>query len=115
MDGFPELGTAMDIMTEEVTAPSQEGYIVNVNSLFLINNNIIMTTTEFFTKLIKQLPVDIQNGPWIVGGFPLSVYRNDNIFTHDIDYFFKDYDQYMEYVNKFKTKIAEVKPDPKRR
>lgn len=72
-----------------------------------------MTTTEFFTKLIKQLPVDIQNGPWIVGGFPLSVYRNDNIFTHDIDYFFKDYDQYMEYVNKFKTKFAEVKPELK--
>lgn len=65
-------------------------------------------STEFFTKLIEALPVDIENGPWIAGGFPLSVYRSDDIFNHDIDYFFKNNDQYMDYVNKFKTIFNEL-------
>ena len=65
-------------------------------------------STEFFTKLIETLPVDIENGPWIAGGFPLSVYRSDDLFSHDIDYFFKNNDQYMDYVNKFKTIFNEL-------
>ena len=65
-------------------------------------------STEFFTKLIEALPVDIENGPWIAGGFPLSVYRSDDLFSHDIDYFFKNNDQYMDYVNKFKTIFNEL-------
>lgn len=64
-------------------------------------------STEFFTKLIEALPVDIENGPWIAGGFPLSVYRGDKDFTHDIDFFFKDQSQFDFYYNKMISDLIE--------
>lgn len=61
-----------------------------------------MINLDFFHELIKECPIsDIENGPWVAGGYPLSIYRGDNTFKHDIDFFFKDENQLQEYQDKF--------------
>lgn len=73
-------------------------------------------THNFFKDLIEDLPVSFENGPWIAGGFPLSVYRGDKLFAHDIDFFFKDEQQFEVYISLFdkhfvKRNTKEVKGD----
>lgn len=66
---------------------------------------------NFFYELIQSLPVDFEDGPWIAGGFPLSVYRNDIHFNHDIDFFFKNEEQFNQYVEIFERVFNDGKEE----
>jgi len=73
-------------------------------------------THKFFKEIIQKLPSSFETGPWVAGGFPLSVYRADKVFSHDIDFFFKDEQQFDLYVSLFEKNFLkkdgkEIKDD----
>jgi hypothetical protein len=55
---------------------------------------------DFFNEMLEIIKPDLDNGPWIAGGYPMRIYSGMELITSDIDVFFKDQQQ-LESHQKF--------------
>jgi hypothetical protein len=64
-----------------------------------------------FKSLVNMLPpLDLETGPWIAGGAARKLFQHQNWKKGDVDVFFRDPQQFVDWVAQFDARLVEPIP-----